>query len=572
MIKTKLRIISFICLFCLAFAASASADDKSSISAIHVFVVLDEHGNGYVTESWDMEIFGGTENYKQIFDLKGGESITGFMASGNGAEYEFVNKWNVDASRQEKINKCGVVSSNKGVELCWGIGAENGRQIYTIRYVINKMAAIEIENGVEKAVLYWKFIPSQFQYVENVFVSVKTPREIDDSYSFWIFGFNGQISINGNEYLISAEQVKTGHFVELALVMPASDFPLAQKSGASGRSDGSRLARVRKNGLSGNELGYYASEPPAGNALDSFYNSHIGLFIAIMIIMPMGFFFLMVFLVLKLSSTYNLKTRIKKHLPSADLPKMSFEAIAYLLSALKYSPDVLNTYMIKWLYKKNFEIERSVKRIFIKKATVYEIRMISPPQTFDGELERMCFELVNDAFAGAITLDSIELSQYIQKNSGKQQAISKFMKETALEYCRQKGWMLDSEKIKGSRYKYLTPDGESIFDSVIGFASYLRNLSSADRDWKAEDQTEIYDSYLAFANLLGMGSEVRIGFQKILPSYEETSKTPVYLDTPFYYALSYGSINAPSSSGSSGSGSSGGGGGGSGGGGGGGTR
>ena len=80
MIKTRLPVVLFICLFCLASAA-AEADDKSDISTLNIFVVLDEHGDGYVTEVWDMEIHGGTENYKQIFNLKGGESITGFMAS-----------------------------------------------------------------------------------------------------------------------------------------------------------------------------------------------------------------------------------------------------------------------------------------------------------------------------------------------------------------------------------------------------------------------------------------------------------------------------------------------------------
>jgi len=576
MIKTKHFIILFICLFCLPFIAYAAADDKSRISAIHVFVVLDEHGNGYVTEAWDMEVYDGTENYKQIFDLTGGESITGFMASENGVDYEFLDKWNVEAGRREKINKCGVVSSNRGVELCWGIGAENGRHIYMIRYVINRMAVVEAGTG--KAVLYWKFIPEKFQYAENVFVTVTMPREIDDSYNFWIFGFDGQISIKANEYIIKADHVETGHFVELALVMPASDFPLAQKSNASGGSDGSRLARVLKNGKSGNELGLFTSEAPANkinayeDKFDRLFNAHTGLFIALMIIMPMGSFFLMIFLVLKLSSAHNLKTRIKKHVPAADMPRMSFEGIAYLLSALKYSPDVLNTYMIKWIYRKNFEITSSDKKLFFTIYKTYEIKLNSPPEAFDGELERMCFELVNEAFAGASAMDSGELSEYISKNSSKQRAISDFMKKTDVEYCRRKGWMYDGEKMRGSRRKYLTPDGESILDGIFGFASYLWNLSSAEKDRQTEEQTELYDSYLAFANLMGIAREVRNGFKKIIPLYEEKSETHVYMDTVFYSALSVGSVNAPSSSGSSGSGSSGGGGGGSGGGGGGGTR
>ena len=223
-------IFPFIFLLLTVFVSGVNAADKSSISLIEISVNLDENGNGRVEEIWDMEIFGGTENYKQFFNLKYGESISNFSVSENSIDYEFTENWDVNRSREEKVNKCGINFTDEGIELCWGIGENNGRHIYTIQYTINSLASLAADSdGKIKAALYWQFITKTFQFTEKVYVTVRMPQKITGLYNFWIFGFNGEISIEGNTYTINAKEVKEGHFVELAVVMPAEDFPSAEE-------------------------------------------------------------------------------------------------------------------------------------------------------------------------------------------------------------------------------------------------------------------------------------------------------------------------------------------------------
>ena len=604
-LKKKTLIAVFICFFLAVFVTVAGANDKSSIAFIDISVVLDENGSGIVSETWDMEIFGGTENYKQIFNLKGNESISDFSVSENSIPYEFVDNWNVDAPRAGKINKCGIHYTNEGIELCWGIGADNGRHVYTIRYVINRMVTLEKdEDGSEKAALYWKFIGEPFQYTENVRVRVRTPRVIGDTYNFWIFGFNGEILINGNEYEIAARQVREGHFVELALVMPAGDFPLASGSG------GSRLQRIYKNGKSGNELGRYNCEAP-GNTAKAFLEGPQKYIIGF----PLIFTLVFVFFLVKKMTANNLKRKVEKHTAVIDMPRESLEAMAYLLATLHYSPDILNTFMLKWINEKYIELNKTGGKFLFIKYDTHTIKMNAPPESFEGDLEKRYYDLIYGIYiaacmkTGSNTMDSGDFTMCMTENRSTLREILRHIKKTGVEYCHQKGWMIEPETIKkqkrksvlfnalfivlifgsmpfiGSKalllfsgyilagavvsivtksgnHKYLTIDGEKMFDDILGFGNYLWNYSLLEKN--GVKHIESWDSYLAFANLVGISKNLRLEFVKISPSYEDTSRCFPFMDSGFYCDP----LSASSDS-SGGSGDSGGGGGGSGGGGGG---
>jgi hypothetical protein len=268
----------------------------------------------------------------------------------------------------------------------------------------------------------------------------------------------------------------------------------------------------------------------------------------------------------------------------------------------------MNTYLLKWIHKKNIEIEKINKKAVFIKYNSHTIRKISRPKDFEGDLERMYYELINNAFMNGDTISSNEFNHCMSENHSTIRAISASIKKNCLEFCYNKGWIIDPGTIKkrrragflfhficiviilaaaaitglgavtflivycilsvvissgkkGSR-KFLTPEGENVFDSILGFASYLYNYFLMER--KETEYINFWDTHLAFANLVGISKDLRLEFLKKIPEKTDTNQGLIFMESDLFYTNSSGSSDS-----SGGSGDSGGGGGGSGGGGGG---
>ena len=77
----------------------------------------------------------GTEGYIPIENL-GEMSISDLLVSDVNGAYTYVDSWDIKAGFDEKVEKYGLVETDKGYELCWGI-SEYGEMRYAIEYKIN---------------------------------------------------------------------------------------------------------------------------------------------------------------------------------------------------------------------------------------------------------------------------------------------------------------------------------------------------------------------------------------------------------------------------------------------------
>ena len=111
----------------IAYAAS------NHVTNIDIEVVIRNDGSAVITQYWTGEFEKGTENYLPI--RTGDIGISEFSVSDENGPYTFVEDWDVDWSFKKKAGKCGVVETDDGVELCFGI-TEYGHKEYTFSYVI----------------------------------------------------------------------------------------------------------------------------------------------------------------------------------------------------------------------------------------------------------------------------------------------------------------------------------------------------------------------------------------------------------------------------------------------------
>ena len=118
----------------LAFAAAltgAAPAEANVLSDWTLTVDLQADGSAQVTERRVLNVDEGTE---------------AFIALGD---------WDVDASREDKAQKSGMVLKDDGVELCWGLGAD-GSHTYEVHYTVHGM----VRQMTDGQSMYWTFYNS----------------------------------------------------------------------------------------------------------------------------------------------------------------------------------------------------------------------------------------------------------------------------------------------------------------------------------------------------------------------------------------------------------------------------
>ena len=124
----------------LCFFAIFPAGARPHLSNLDIRVVLSPNGDARITETRQMRIDSeGTECYIVIGNLSGSEVRDLTVTDETGTEYQNIGKWDIDRSRRQKQNRCGIVSKHDGYELCWGLG-DSGDRTYIISYTVTRLS------------------------------------------------------------------------------------------------------------------------------------------------------------------------------------------------------------------------------------------------------------------------------------------------------------------------------------------------------------------------------------------------------------------------------------------------
>lgn len=84
------------------------------INKIDINITLDNSGNAHVEEIWDVKANMGTEFYKGMYNL-GNMKVTNFKVYENNTLFTYVDKWNIDASLDEKRIKMELIILQKAL-------------------------------------------------------------------------------------------------------------------------------------------------------------------------------------------------------------------------------------------------------------------------------------------------------------------------------------------------------------------------------------------------------------------------------------------------------------------------
>src|SRR5699024_283450 len=144
------------------------------------------------TERRTAHLSKGTENFIVIGNL-GNSSITNFIVTEDGETYQYIDNWDIDASRAEKTFKNGIVKKKNRYELICGIGYY-GTHEYIVEYTITNF----IKQLNDSQILFWRFVNDKTNIPpEEVTVEIETYKHLNsENGSIWGFGFPGEINFN----------------------------------------------------------------------------------------------------------------------------------------------------------------------------------------------------------------------------------------------------------------------------------------------------------------------------------------------------------------------------------------
>ena len=526
----------------------------NTINSISMDIYVDKSGNAQVTETWNVNATSGTEVYHPYYKL-GQSEISNLTVSDKNQVYETKSYWNTSKSFMEKSYTCGLNSISDGVEICWGISSY-GSNTYIVKYNISNFVS-ELSDA---QMIYWTLIPYDFSNsIGYVNIKIYTDSYISDTTDVWGYGNYGGLCYvsNGAIYMNSDGALKTSEYMTILVKFPLKTFETAS--------------------YLDHDFEYYYNMSKQGSKK---YKNIIPL---LMIVFYFGIFLVLpivLIIVGKNKGTNLIKfgeagRRIPKDAPyyrdipcNGDILKAYFIATQYGL--IKNKTDILGAITLKWLKEGKIQIQNREKNgIFKKEETVIILGEMSD-KTFENTIEKDLFNMMHIASKDGI-LENKEFEKWCSKSYD---TILGWFDDILREQRRklvQNSLITEVErgKILKNKEYIATQELKQEAINIAGLKKYLLEYTLI-KDRQAIE-VELFESYLIFAQMLGIAKQVAKEFKELYPNLIEQTHFNSYDNITYIHTYttrgvySANSARAAAESDSSGGGgfSSGGGGGGS---------
>ncbi len=180
----------FILIFSVFFFAAYHANaDENKVYSLDINYLLQKDGSAVVTEVWDIDVAEGTEWYLVRNNMRDMEVHDFMVHDEKWSRYIYDSSWDIDKNLDEKAGRCGIVETDEGLELCWGLGSY-GRHCYTVEYILTNA----VQSLDDYDMLHFQTVNRKLSTAPE---KVRTVVEVADlqvdtaSVRFWGFGYVG---------------------------------------------------------------------------------------------------------------------------------------------------------------------------------------------------------------------------------------------------------------------------------------------------------------------------------------------------------------------------------------------
>ena len=484
-----------------AYAAS------NHVTNIEIEVVIREDGSAVITQYWTGEFEKGTENYLPI--RTGDIGISEFSVSDENGPYTFVEDWDVDWSFKKKAGKCGVVETDDGVELCFGI-TEYGHKEYTFSYVVTDfIKGYRDANGTNFMFINPEM--STFPTAGRIEIVMEDGTQLNESNAgIWAFGFEGRIEFQDGRVVAYTEKDLEDDN-SMIVMLELDKGLLSPRKSVTDES----FAAVKEEAMKDSDYGHGDGDGDEKAALIV-----VGVIVGGVLAAVGG------------AAVYSAKvTKENKEFANsigyfADVPNGgNIEMTHYLARNFDVSKEdslIMGALMLSMMNKNCLELRETADTFGTAEPTL-ELHLLAEPDTVP---ERKLFYILAAAANGTGVLKEKALEDYSYEHY---EEIEKFIKDTKKNgetAFKNKGGFL---KNSGSRIKHLSETGKSELAQVVGLRKYLEESAQmSERNiWEAN----LWQEYMVYATLFGSAEDVIEQLKRLYPD-----RLPV-LDTYHHHYL-----------------------------------
>lgn len=512
MLKKIMKYLS-IFLIVMFFGFGLQSDAlANSMESLDFKVELQPDGSGVVTELRKMNMSEDTEIYI-VMDNLGGSEISNFSVSDSGTPLAYEPNWNVDASREEKAGKYGIVETSSGYELCWGIG-EYGYHEYTVTYTISGMVR-QLEDGQG---MNWKLFDGDGNInPEAMTISISGPKEftLDDT-RIWGFGFEGEIFLEGGKLVgKSAGALSDSNYVTILMQFLDSPFqPTLSLDKTLAEQE-----ELAKEGSS------YNDEDGGGG----FFSKIAGFFFSMFWVILAAF--LLIGAKLRNSAVKNAnplvggkqRKKMNKGKYYRDVPYQEgpISDVAFLLNQLGNGQieDYFGAYMLKWLREgKISHVTEETGLIFKKDASVIQLNTF---QSEGYDMESRLWNMMQSAAGSDNKLEEKEFTKWAKKNYAQISSLKSELYTDSEHLLIEKNYLEQKTvkvlKVFSKTFSSATPVGDELMDKIVQYENYLRDFSLLSE--RQVSEVSLWENMLIWASLYGIAEEVSKQLEKLYPQF-----------------------------------------------------
>jgi len=518
---SSLCLLIFSSLIVFTQAEPAYADD-TFINEIEIHVTLNEDGSAQFVERWYGHFQKGTELYKTIFDesILGQATIDDFTVMENGELYTFVDEWNINDSQEEKAYKNGMLETNEGLELVWGIG-EYGAHEYIIEYRVNDL----VTQLKDAQVIYWEFSPIDFDMPRlDVRVEIESFEEINhDNAQIWGFGYNGTANFNQGKVIAQSNSpLRSDDYLILLVHFENGKF-------AANDNHNMTLRQLQDELMVDSDYDTSLLDSRSG-FFDTFLGSVVKVILQVVGFLILIFAFL--FIVNKIRPGENFvvqqPARFQRRFPEEYYRDYPYHGdylhayfIVYRMGVANFN-TLLTSLLLKWLYEDKIQmVETSTGMMRRPRQAIHFFSDHHAPESLEGQLYQMIKERTNND--GVIT--DRQIGNWAKLNAIKLRTWERKVLRESAEMLARNGYTQRFEKkslFAPTVYYNFTKEGKAVIANVYRYVNYLHDFSLL-HEHEAIN-VKLWDEMMIWASYLNLTTVVEKQFKQIYPNYETESK------------------------------------------------
>ena len=489
---------------------------RPQLHDLDIRVVLYKNGDALISETRKMTIDSeGTECYIGLANM--GQSVIKDLTvtDETGARYVYTD-WDVSESRSWKQYKCGIVTTKRGYELCWGLGAE-GERTYTATYIMTGLVRGYPDACAIRHVFLDTAVSPKPEHARVAITTADTTMVIsDETCGLWGFKFQGELWFE-NGYMMAETTEPMNSEAGLYLM---ARFPKEMFEPTIWEEDS--FEDKKEEAFEGSDYEYDEDE------------DDMSCFEWLMFILVYGGAALLVIgsVVWRIYSVWSAKRKLNKNLLwYRDIPlNGNLQEANKILNAYKYFNSDYNNLMSACILKLismgiiTIETKPNHKGKMEPNFVIHDYKEIDKQPV----LMRQLYKIFKESAGSDRVLEPWELKSYMRSTSH-QSVIDQFV--TTLH-------------AKKDLSKY--PPTDKGVNEVFGLRKFLKEFTLLDeRELK---EVTLWKDYMIYATLFGIADKVIKEMKQVNPAYFDMDRVASQMADDMTLPLIYSTLQRSTSS------------------------